>query len=45
MIEQALVSGETVLIENLPEKIDPILEPLLSRKTTKRGRFVLKQQH
>ncbi|XP_047455882.1 dynein axonemal heavy chain 11 [Mugil cephalus] len=40
VIEQALVSGGTVLIENLPEKIDPILEPLLGRKTTKRGRYI-----
>lgn len=42
MIEQALACGETVLIENLPEKIDPVLEPLLGRNTIKRGRLVLK---
>ncbi|XP_030605544.1 dynein heavy chain 11, axonemal [Archocentrus centrarchus] len=41
VIEHALVSGETVLIENLPEKVDPVLEPLLSRKTIKRGRHIL----
>lgn len=44
MIEQALSSGETVLIENLPEKVDPVLEPLLGRNTIKRGRFVVKLQ-
>ncbi|KAM4581026.1 dynein axonemal heavy chain 11 [Odontesthes bonariensis] len=41
VIEQALVCGETVLIENLPEKIDSVLEPLLGRKTIKRGRNIL----
>ncbi|XP_026040676.1 dynein heavy chain 11, axonemal isoform X2 [Astatotilapia calliptera] len=41
VIEQALVFGETVVIENLPEKVDPVLEPLLSRKTIKQGRYIL----
>ncbi|XP_008293045.1 dynein heavy chain 11, axonemal [Stegastes partitus] len=41
VIEQALVCGETVLIENLPEKVDPVLEPLLGRKTVKRGRYIV----
>nr|XP_040021026.1 dynein heavy chain 11, axonemal isoform X2 [Gasterosteus aculeatus aculeatus] len=40
VIEQALVCGETVLIENLPEKVDPVLEPLLGRNTIKRGRYI-----
>lgn len=40
-IERALAFGETVLIENLPEKVDPVLEPLLGRNTIKKGRFVL----
>uniref|UniRef100_UPI0037E727D7 dynein axonemal heavy chain 11 n=1 Tax=Semicossyphus pulcher TaxID=241346 RepID=UPI0037E727D7 len=40
VIEQALACGETVLIENLPEKIDPVLEPLLGRNTIKRGRYI-----
>lgn len=44
VIEQALVFGETVVIENLPEKVDPVLEPLLSRKTIKQGRLVLKHE-
>ncbi|KAG7460462.1 dynein heavy chain 11, axonemal [Solea senegalensis] len=40
VIEVALSSGETVLIENLPEKVDPVLEPLLGRNTIKRGRYI-----
>ncbi|XP_051263760.1 dynein axonemal heavy chain 11 isoform X9 [Dicentrarchus labrax] len=40
VIEQALASGETLLIENLPEKVDPVLEPLLGRNTIKRGRYI-----
>uniref|UniRef100_A0A3P9MEE2 Dynein, axonemal, heavy chain 11 n=1 Tax=Oryzias latipes TaxID=8090 RepID=A0A3P9MEE2_ORYLA len=40
VIQQALVCGEIVLIENLPEKVDPVLEPLLGRKTIKRGRYI-----
>uniref|UniRef100_A0A672GEB4 Dynein axonemal heavy chain 11 n=1 Tax=Salarias fasciatus TaxID=181472 RepID=A0A672GEB4_SALFA len=31
VIEQALLLGETLLIENLPERIDPVLEPLLNK--------------
>lgn len=46
MIERALCCGDTVLIENLPEKVDPVLEPLLGRNTLKKGRLVVKlQQH
>ncbi|XP_049439851.1 dynein axonemal heavy chain 11 [Epinephelus fuscoguttatus] len=40
VIEKALACGETVLIENLPEKVDPVLEPLLGRNTIKRGRYI-----
>ncbi|XP_060906749.1 dynein axonemal heavy chain 11 [Labrus mixtus] len=40
VIEQALTCGHTVLIENLPEKVDPVLEPLLGRNTIKRGRYI-----
>nr|XP_029133801.1 dynein heavy chain 11, axonemal-like [Labrus bergylta] len=40
VIEQALACGHTVLIENLPEKVDPVLEPLLGRNTIKRGRYI-----
>ena len=45
VIEQALACGETVLIENLPEKIDPVLEHLLGRNTIRKGRSVPKLQH
>ncbi|XP_074510014.1 dynein axonemal heavy chain 11 [Sebastes fasciatus] len=40
VIEQALACGETVLIENLPEKVDPVLEHLLGRNTIKRGSYI-----
>ncbi|XP_071372237.1 dynein axonemal heavy chain 11 isoform X2 [Centroberyx affinis] len=40
VIEQALACGETVLMENLAEKVDPVLEPLLGRNTIKRGRYI-----
>uniref|UniRef100_A0A7N6BNC5 AAA+ ATPase domain-containing protein n=1 Tax=Anabas testudineus TaxID=64144 RepID=A0A7N6BNC5_ANATE len=40
VIEKALACGETVLIENLQENIDPVLEPLLGRRTIKRGRYI-----
>ncbi|KAJ8290699.1 hypothetical protein GJAV_G00016460 [Gymnothorax javanicus] len=39
-ILQALATGETVLIENLGETIDPVLDPLLARNTIKRGRYI-----
>ncbi|XP_058249288.1 dynein axonemal heavy chain 11 [Hemibagrus wyckioides] len=39
-IEQALVFGEVVLIENVEEKLDAILESLLARNTTNKGRFI-----
>ncbi|KAM9783033.1 dynein axonemal heavy chain 11 [Neosynchiropus ocellatus] len=41
VIERALRCGETVLLENLPERTDPVLEPLLARNTVKRGRYIL----
>lgn len=37
-IENALASGDTILIENLDETVDPVLDPLLGRNTIKRGR-------
>uniref|UniRef100_A0A671UPK5 Dynein axonemal heavy chain 11 n=1 Tax=Sparus aurata TaxID=8175 RepID=A0A671UPK5_SPAAU len=40
VIEQALACGETVLIENLPEKVDPVLEHLLGRNTIRKGRCI-----
>ncbi|XP_020637559.3 dynein axonemal heavy chain 11 isoform X1 [Pogona vitticeps] len=39
-IERALACGETVLIENLEERIDPILDPLLGRNTVKKGKCI-----
>uniref|UniRef100_A0A8C5QHE5 Dynein axonemal heavy chain 11 n=1 Tax=Leptobrachium leishanense TaxID=445787 RepID=A0A8C5QHE5_9ANUR len=39
-IESALASGDTVLIENLDEAVDPVLDPLLGRNTIKRGRYI-----
>ncbi|XP_077576473.1 dynein axonemal heavy chain 11 [Stigmatopora nigra] len=40
VIEDALACGETVLIENVQEKIDPVLEPLLGKNTIKKGRYI-----
>ncbi|KAM9806325.1 dynein axonemal heavy chain 11 isoform 1-T1 [Syngnathus typhle] len=40
VIEAALACGETVLIENVSEKFDPVLEPLLGKNTIKRGRYI-----
>ncbi|TNN78182.1 Dynein heavy chain 11, axonemal [Liparis tanakae] len=37
VIEQAVVAGDTVLIENLEETIDPVIYPLLGRNTIKKG--------
>ncbi|XP_030637015.1 dynein heavy chain 11, axonemal [Chanos chanos] len=40
VMEQALACGETVLLENVEEKLDSALESLLARNTTKRGRYI-----
>lgn len=37
-IENAISSGDTVLIENMEESIDPVLDPVLGRNTIKKGR-------
>lgn len=37
-IERTLACGDVVLIENLDEKIDPVLDPLLGRNTIKKGK-------
>uniref|UniRef100_A0ACB8FUS7 Dynein heavy chain 11, axonemal n=1 Tax=Sphaerodactylus townsendi TaxID=933632 RepID=A0ACB8FUS7_9SAUR len=39
-IERALSSGDTVLIENLDEAVDPLLDPLLGRNTIKKGKYI-----
>ncbi|KAM9852522.1 dynein axonemal heavy chain 11 [Aulostomus maculatus] len=40
VIEWALACGDTILMENLPETVDPVLESLLGRNTIKRGRYI-----
>ncbi|XP_078408210.1 dynein axonemal heavy chain 11 [Cetorhinus maximus] len=40
VIEQALILGDPVLIENIEETIDPVLDPLLGRHTIKKGRYI-----
>ncbi|XP_066544120.1 dynein axonemal heavy chain 11 [Amia ocellicauda] len=40
VIEQAVVDGDPVLIENLEETIDPVIDPLLGRHTIKKGRYI-----
>ncbi|KAJ3597932.1 hypothetical protein NHX12_001448 [Muraenolepis orangiensis] len=40
VIERALACGDTVLMENLTEMVDPILDPLLGKHTIKRGRYI-----
>jgi len=32
--------GETVLIENIEESVDPVLDPIIGRNTIKKGRAV-----
>ncbi|CAH8640372.1 unnamed protein product [Heterobilharzia americana] len=39
-IERAISAGETVLLENIEETVDPVLDPLLGRKTIKKGRAI-----
>uniref|UniRef100_A0A8C8VJF2 Dynein axonemal heavy chain 11 n=1 Tax=Pelusios castaneus TaxID=367368 RepID=A0A8C8VJF2_9SAUR len=39
-IERALACGDTILIENLHETIDPVLAPLLGRNTIKKGKYI-----
>lgn len=36
-VERAISMGNPLIIENLSEKIEPVLEPVLSRATVKRG--------
>nr|XP_053635797.1 dynein beta chain, ciliary-like [Cherax quadricarinatus] len=37
-LEVAITKGSTVLIENLPENLDPVLDPLIGKNLIKRGR-------
>lgn len=41
-IEKALNQGETVLVENIGESVDPVLDPLLGRNLIKKGRYEVK---
>ncbi|ESO12478.1 hypothetical protein HELRODRAFT_155577 [Helobdella robusta] len=36
-IEQAISNGDTVLIENIEETLDPVLEPVIARNLIKKG--------
>lgn len=38
IIEQAISSGDTLLIENIGETVEPVLDPLLGRNTIKKGK-------
>ena len=39
-IEQAVSEGQTLLIEDVGETVEPVLDHLLGRNTTKKGRSV-----
>ena len=39
-IENAVIAGDVVLIENMEESIDPVLDPLLGRNLIKKGRYI-----
>lgn len=38
-LENALRTGETVLLENIEESLDPVLDPLLGRNLIKKGKY------
>ncbi|XP_066877773.1 dynein axonemal heavy chain 17 isoform X2 [Kogia breviceps] len=40
IIEHAISEGDTLLIENIGETVDPVLGPLLGRNTIKKGKFI-----
>ena len=37
VLEKAVCNGETVLIENIDEDIDPILDPIIGRNTIRKN--------
>ncbi|RKO98183.1 hypothetical protein CXG81DRAFT_17063 [Caulochytrium protostelioides] len=39
-IEKAITNGETVLLEDIAESIDPVLNSVLGRETIKKGRYM-----
>lgn len=40
VMERAVSMGETVLLENIEESVDPVLDPIIGRNTIKKGRAV-----
>ncbi|KAG9396803.1 Dynein heavy chain and region D6 of dynein motor [Carpediemonas membranifera] len=38
VIERAVTNGEAVIIENIAEKIDAVLDPVIGRQVTRKGR-------
>ncbi|KAK3559476.1 hypothetical protein QTP86_013663 [Hemibagrus guttatus] len=40
IIENAVSSGDVLLIENISETIEPVLDPLLGRNTIKKGKYI-----
>lgn len=41
VVTRCIENGTPLMIENLPEALDPALEPLVARRTMKRGRSVV----
>ncbi|XP_015211854.2 dynein axonemal heavy chain 17 [Lepisosteus oculatus] len=39
-IERAVSNGDTLLIENISETVEPVLDPLLGRNTIKKGKYI-----
>ena len=39
-IEHAVANGDTLLLENIGESVDPVLDPLLGRLTIKKGKYI-----
>ena len=39
-IEQAIASGDILLIENIDESVEAVLDPLLGRNTIRKGRAI-----
>ncbi len=39
-LEEAIMNGRVVLLENIGEVLDPVLDPLLARNLIKKGRQV-----
>lgn len=40
VLERAIIAGDTVLLENIDESVDPVLDPVVGRNTIKKGRAV-----